>query len=217
MDVASLVTIGGREWRSSDGSEHRVYINDFQDYIRGLEVEFRDRSGRVSSATLDGNAISHNEGGHIWGALGKVWWDVNTGEWWFEVSEYAHRMRTLTVEEVQARVLEGIKDAVDQLSPERVAATAARLARLEQDEQPFTQATFRTRRSFVKSYTHAGDIDPQRQLSSQTAYWAESEDGEWEFSKGNASAWLRENGWEVTGEWEIKGKAARVHVKKIAE
>ena len=74
--VQSLVALGGSEWVRDD--KHRVYFNDVAAFA-GYEVT-RYGTGRVSSVSRDGVALSNIKGTAALAGLPKIWFDVLTGE-----------------------------------------------------------------------------------------------------------------------------------------
>lgn len=76
MDLERLKAIGS-EWHRDD--KHRIYFNDLPSRY-GLRVT-RYKTGRISRASLNGEAISNNKADKLWDTLtlGKLWWDVPTG------------------------------------------------------------------------------------------------------------------------------------------
>lgn len=76
LTTADITAVGGREWKS--GANHRVYINAWHAFI-GLHVETR-RSGSVSYATLNGEAISNSDARKFGEAVSKVYFDTADNE-----------------------------------------------------------------------------------------------------------------------------------------
>lgn len=69
--IDNLLKIG-TEWVSSDGSKHRIYVNDLVRWT-GLQTTGYN-SGNIRSATLDGKTISNSQAKKIeadvrWGKL----------------------------------------------------------------------------------------------------------------------------------------------------
>jgi len=73
-----LLQIGGRYWKSDDGSKERVYIDGkaFSEMI-GLKTE-QYNTGNISSATLKGEPISNSKANKILGYFGlNTYYDLN--------------------------------------------------------------------------------------------------------------------------------------------
>ncbi len=85
--ITSLINLGGSEWKNY--GKHRIYFDiDTQCELLGLRVQ-HDKTGKISSATLDGEEISNWRVNKIIGALDKFWYDVKTGH--FGWSRYMDR------------------------------------------------------------------------------------------------------------------------------
>lgn len=78
--VNALIKLGGREWKTEDGEKHRVYFKNIREFY-GLSCEFYKSSGRVSSATLNGDKISNNTANKLctYLDLAGLYYDVNEG------------------------------------------------------------------------------------------------------------------------------------------
>jgi len=82
VSAESLKQIGGSEWQK--GEQHRVYFNQLG-YWYGIRTT-RYQSGKIQSATLDGQPLSNNKAHDLLVYLdgGKVWFDVNAGQFRFQ-------------------------------------------------------------------------------------------------------------------------------------
>ena len=112
ITLEALVTIGGRDWRSSDGSKHRVYLNDLIEFYPTLEVSYYG-TGNVSSARLDGDRISNTKARRILQALDgtKLWWDANTQEWGHRAYGAEELVREI-IKEIEERIQEATGGAL---------------------------------------------------------------------------------------------------------
>ncbi|MGW8702309.1 hypothetical protein ACWGOK_36210 [Streptomyces eurythermus] len=72
----TMTAIGGRRWQKN--GMDRVYLNDFE-IVPGLELDHY-KSGSISGAWLDGEKISHAEGGRLGTAVDKVYFDAADGK-----------------------------------------------------------------------------------------------------------------------------------------
>lgn len=77
--VEKVLLAVGNEWRSPDGTKHRIY---FDPAVRlrmgGLQV-WHYKTGNVQSARLDGERISNSQAAELEGEIldGKFWWDFS--------------------------------------------------------------------------------------------------------------------------------------------
>lgn len=76
MDKLQAMKNVGNEWKGGD--HHRLYFNIPYEEL-GLEVWYY-KSGNVSSAKLDGERISNSEARRVMGRIGKVFYDMVSGE-----------------------------------------------------------------------------------------------------------------------------------------
>jgi len=74
--VEQLEAMGGKVWEKA--GMRRVYFNDAAALI-GLSYSTY-KTGNISSATLNGVAISNSECGRILAKIGKIYWDLDTGK-----------------------------------------------------------------------------------------------------------------------------------------
>ncbi len=70
----------GKEW--SKDTMHRIYIDNPEQYM-GLIVHYYG-TGNVSGATLNGESISNSKAKNILAQVGKVFFDVNKGEFCYD-------------------------------------------------------------------------------------------------------------------------------------
>lgn len=78
-EIETMKTMG-KEWKSDDGSQHRIYFNDLCG-LYGLDVD-RYGTGNISSAKLDGKKLSNGKARSLCTTLdfAKVFYDVPAGE-----------------------------------------------------------------------------------------------------------------------------------------
>ena len=74
--LEQLIALGGNLWEK--GSMRRVYFNDVPAMI-GLSYSTYN-TGNISSASLNGVAISNSECRRILSSIGKIYWDLDTGK-----------------------------------------------------------------------------------------------------------------------------------------
>ena len=82
--IEQLEAAGGNLWEK--GAMRRVYFNNLPALI-GLELD-KYKSGSIASAKLNGETVSNAEAGRIIEGLGKVWFDMNDGEFHYSVPGY---------------------------------------------------------------------------------------------------------------------------------
>ena len=80
MDIQKLIEIGGNEWKTDDGTKHRIYFNDIP-ALYGLTMAYYN-TGNISSAWMDGEKISNYKAKNIISGLpNSFYFDVIVGDW----------------------------------------------------------------------------------------------------------------------------------------
>jgi len=105
-NVDKLIAAGGKEWKSADGSKHRVYFQVAK--LIGFECD-QYNTGNISSATLAGHEIS-NSLARDYSSLcidSKAWVDVATGELNVKLG-YSRRVN-ITADEIKS----ALKNRID--------------------------------------------------------------------------------------------------------
>lgn len=106
VNADTMTAIGGSRW-TRNGLD-RVYLNGWTQFI-GLETT-NYKSGRISSATLNGEEISNGEAYRLAGAVDKVYYDVADGKlrikWGFE------QPRSMDRDDLAAAIFSGIRNAI---------------------------------------------------------------------------------------------------------
>ena len=104
--IETMTAIGGNRWTRN--GHDRVYLNDWADFA-GIETHHY-KTGNISSAYYQGEAISNSQAGKLLGCIDKVWFDTADGQihcrfGWTE-SRVADR------DEVWASVVSGVRAAI---------------------------------------------------------------------------------------------------------
>lgn len=102
--IERLIGIGGQRW--TKGNMDRIYFNQLDQYIDGLDFSFYN-SGNIQSCRFDGETVSNSKASGLLSSLanGKFWWDVHDQKFHWRISDN----RLMESGETGHRILESIK------------------------------------------------------------------------------------------------------------
>ncbi|MEU0670382.1 hypothetical protein ABZ508_33235 [Streptomyces lavendulocolor] len=114
LTADDIIRLGGRRWQKGDMD--RVYLNDWQDYIQGVEIDYY-KTGNVCGAAIDGRGIANGRVAALLGAVRKVYFDSADGllhinHYGADCVEIRYLDGQRTHLNLVARIFAGIKAAV---------------------------------------------------------------------------------------------------------
>lgn len=105
--IQKLINAGGKEWRSADGSKHRVYFNNLEEiFNKKYEFDYTQyKTGAISSASINFSTLSNSKAQSLLMALkaGVLYYDVK------DESFYYTRLDNSAVKNLGDELIEIIK------------------------------------------------------------------------------------------------------------